>query len=98
MWLIFLFHKNGGEAAVDKVRPPRLGSQPVGMPCRTIGLSLVTLLGVEDDSHAAGADLVDGTYILDVKPFVPCSTRRRSGWCERHRGWRRVEHAARVRF
>ena len=64
-----------------KVRPPRLGGQPVGMfACRTphrpcaIGLSLVTLLGVEDDSLVlAGADLVDGTPILDVKPFVPYS-------------------------
>ena len=82
VWLIFLFHKNGGEAAVKaKVRPPRLGGQPVGMfACRTphrpcaIGLSLVTLLGVEDDSLVlAGADLVDGTPILDVKPFVPYS-------------------------
>ena len=81
VWLIFLFHKNGGEAVKAKVRPPRLGGQPVGMfACRTphrpcaIGLSLVTLLGVEDDSLLlAGADLVDGTPILDVKPFVPYS-------------------------
>ena len=61
--------------------PPRLGGQPVGMfACRTphrpcaIGLSLVTLLGVEDDLLVlAGADLVDGTPIPDVKPFVPYS-------------------------
>ena len=67
------------------VRPPRLGgNRRMGVfatrsPFRpnAIGLSSVRLLKVEQDSHLGpvlyveGADLVDGTPILDIKPYLP---------------------------
>jgi len=79
VWLIFLFHRNGGEAVKAKVHPPRLGGHAIGLfACRTphrpcaLGLSLVTLLGVEGDTLLlAGADLIDGTPVVDIKPFHP---------------------------
>ena len=70
------------------VRPPRLGgNQRMGVfatrsPFRPnpIGLSCVELAGVELDTHdgpvihVRGADLVDGTPILDIKPYRPIAT------------------------
>ena len=81
VWLIFLFDQNRGglEVVKAKVKPPRLGGAHTGLfACRTphrpnpIGLSLVTLERVEGDTlHLLGADLIDGTPILDVKPYIP---------------------------
>jgi tRNA-Thr(GGU) m(6)t(6)A37 methyltransferase TsaA len=80
VWLVFLFHRNRGDEVVKaKVCPPRLGGERTGIfACRTphrpnpIGLSLVALHAVEHDTLVlSGADLIDGTPILDVKPFLP---------------------------
>ncbi|MES1916734.1 MAG: hypothetical protein MHM6MM_008527 [Cercozoa sp. M6MM] len=62
-----------------KVTPPRLGGKKVGcLACRTphrpsnIGLSLVKIERVLSDGiEISGHDLVDGTPVIDVKPFVP---------------------------
>lgn len=76
MWV---FDRNGREAVKAKVKPPRLGGTPTGVfACRTphrpnpIGLSLVKLAAVEGDTMLLrGADLIDGTAILDLKPYLP---------------------------
>lgn len=79
IWLIFIFHQNKTARYHAKVHPPRLGGQSMGVfatrsPHRPnpIGLSLVELVRIEKDSLIlAGADLVDGTPILDIKPYLP---------------------------
>lgn len=85
LWLIWEFSQNRREGWSPTVRPPRLGgNRRVGVfatrsPFRPnpIGLSCVRLEGVELDTaegpvlHVSGADLVDGTPILDIKPYVP---------------------------
>ena len=85
LWLIWEFSQNKDAGWSPTVRPPRLGgNRRVGVfasrsPFRPnpIGLSCVKLEGVELDTpegpvlHVSGADLVDGTPILDLKPYVP---------------------------
>ncbi len=85
VWLLFVFHQDcleGGWRA--QVRPPRLGGRDkVGVfasrsPYRPnpIGISAVAQHGLERQGkrlalRIAGADLLDGTPILDIKPYVP---------------------------
>ncbi|XP_048736398.2 tRNA (adenine(37)-N6)-methyltransferase-like [Ostrea edulis] len=79
IWLIFVFHKNEKEFVRSKVSPPRLHGRKVGLystrsPHRPnpIGLSLAKLDYVEDSSlYLSGIDLLDGTPILDIKPYIP---------------------------
>ena len=111
LWLIWEFSLNGkkeGEWS-PLVRPPLLGgNEYVGVfatrsPFRpnALGLSSVRLLGVEDGSDGfalvvAGADLVDGTPIYDIKPYVEYADAHvgvRSGFVDEKR-WQKVE----VRF
>lgn len=84
LWLIWQFSQSQGRWS-PTVRPPRLGgNRRMGVfatrsPFRPnpIGLSCVKLEGVELHSpegpvlHVSGADLMDGTPILDIKPYVP---------------------------
>jgi tRNA-Thr(GGU) m(6)t(6)A37 methyltransferase TsaA len=55
-----------------------------------IGLSIVRLLGVEGNVlHIEDVDIVDGTPLLDIKPYVPAFDQRggeRTGWLEAARG------------
>ena len=85
LWIIWQFSEAVREDWSPTVRPPRLGGNTrMGVfatrsPFRpnAIGLSCVRLLGVEytkDDGamlHVAGADLMDGNPILDIKPYIP---------------------------
>ena len=84
LWLIWSFDRAERENWSPTVRPPRLGgNQRVGVfatrsPFRpnAIGLSCVKLLGVEKGSEGtvlkvAGADLMNGTPIYDIKPYLP---------------------------
>ncbi len=84
IWLIWAFSKALREGWSATVRPPRLGGNArVGVfasrsPFRPnpIGLSLVRLQGVEQEAegpvlHVLGADLMDGTPIYDIKPYLP---------------------------
>ena len=96
VWLVFLFHRNRGEEVVKaKVCPPRLDGERTGVfACRTphrpnpIGLSLVALDAVEHDTlHLSGADLIDGTPILDVKPFLPYADAPPPGQAVRAPAW-----------
>ncbi|GHD65831.1 tRNA (N6-threonylcarbamoyladenosine(37)-N6)-methyltransferase TrmO [Jeongeupia chitinilytica] len=82
VWLTFVFHQTGGQWQ-PTVRPPRLGGNArVGVfasrsPFRpnSLGLSLVELAGVDTTDgvvlHFRGVDLVDGTPIVDIKPYIP---------------------------
>ena len=83
LWLIWEFSQARGWSPT--VRPPRLGgNKRLGVfatrsPFRPnpIGLSCVRLLGVRQDRAlgpvltVAGADLLDGTPIYDIKPYLP---------------------------
>ena len=85
LWLIWQFSKAVREDWSPTVRPPRLGgNKRMGVfatrsPFRPnpIGLSSVKLLGVEHTAEqgdvliVSGADLLDGTPIYDIKPYLP---------------------------
>jgi len=86
IWIIFLFHQSLNKEWHETVRPPRLGGNArVGVfasrsPFRPnpIGISAVELLDLEFSEgqcrmHIRGADLVDGTPVLDIKPYIPYS-------------------------
>ena len=84
LWLIWQFSENVGKGWSPTVRPPRLGgNKRVGVfatrsPYRpnSLGLSCVRLIGTEHDGRrgtflrVAGADLMNGTPIFDIKPYV----------------------------
>jgi len=81
IWIIWQFHLAGREGWSPTVRPPRLGgNKRVGVfatrsPFRPnpIGLSCVRLLRIEPGPVLVvqGADLVDGTPVYDIKPYLP---------------------------
>jgi tRNA-Thr(GGU) m(6)t(6)A37 methyltransferase TsaA len=85
LWLIWQFSKAVRETWSPTVRPPRLGGNTrMGVfatrsPFRpnAIGLSCVKLISVEPHTDrgpiitVAGADLMDGTPIFDIKPYIP---------------------------
>ena len=85
LWLIWEFSRARREEWSPTVRPPRLGgNQRLGVfatraPYRPnpIGLSCVKLVGVEQHPEfgpvirVAGADLLNGTPIYDIKPYLP---------------------------
>ncbi|MDO5124092.1 MAG: tRNA (N6-threonylcarbamoyladenosine(37)-N6)-methyltransferase TrmO [Eubacteriales bacterium] len=84
LWLIWEFHRAKRDEWSPTVRPPRLGgNKRMGVfatrsPFRpnSIGLSSVKLLGTEKTSEGtvlivSGADLLDGTPIFDIKPYLP---------------------------
>ncbi|RYY01354.1 MAG: tRNA (N6-threonylcarbamoyladenosine(37)-N6)-methyltransferase TrmO [Gammaproteobacteria bacterium] len=84
IWLQFVFHANKREAWKPKVKPPRLGgNKSLGVfstrsPTRPapIGLSVVKLDGISEADgklflNLSGIDLLDGTPVLDIKPYVP---------------------------
>ena len=88
LWLIWEFSKAVREGWSPTVRPPRLGGNTrMGVfatrsPFRPnpLGLSCVRLVGVEYDTpegavlHLAGADIMDGTPVYDIKPYLPYVT------------------------
>lgn len=85
LWLIWEFSKAVREDWKPTVRPPRLGGNTrMGVfatrsPYRPnpLGLSCVRLEGIDFDApdgpllHLSGADLMDGTPIYDIKPYLP---------------------------
>ena len=118
LWLIWQFSQNQREDWSPTVRPPRLGgNRRLGVfatrsPFRPnpLGLSAVGLESVELHTpkgpvlHVSGADLMDGTPIYDIKPYLPYAGRAwrwtvpRRCWsgCRRRSGrpcwacWRRI--------
>ena len=87
IWLIWQFSEAVRDDWLPTVRPPRLGGNTrVGVfasrsPFRpnSLGLSLVKLEKIEYDRekgpvlHVTGADILDGTPIYDIKPYLPYS-------------------------
>lgn len=85
LWLIWQFSANADKAWSPTVRPPRLGGNTrLGVFATRstfrpnfIGLSSVKLEGLEQTKdfgtviHVSGADLMDGTPIFDIKPYIP---------------------------
>jgi len=80
VWLLFLFHDNGGGIGLRaKVQPPMLDGEKTGLfatrsPHRPnpIGLSLCRLDRVKGATlHLSAVDLIHGTPVLDVKPYLP---------------------------
>ncbi len=80
VWLLFLFHLALEDKPRLKVRPPRLGgNQSMGVFATRathrpngIGQSVVKLDKVEAGRlWLSGIDLLDGTPVLDIKPYVP---------------------------
>ena len=86
VWLLYAFHANGRAGWTSTVRPPRLGgNRRLGVfatrsPFRPnpLGLSVVALEAVVTTGDWRGLrirnhDLVDGTPVLDIKPYLPYS-------------------------
>ncbi len=84
IWLLFRFHQNLQQGWRAQVRPPRLGgNKKLGVFATRssfrpngFGMSVVSLISVEVGSaqvtlNVSGLDLVDGTPIYDIKPYVP---------------------------
>merc|ERR1719264_131022 len=79
VWLLWVFHADSGVAIKAKVAPPRLGGVRVGVfstrsPHRpaNIGLTLAKVEHVKGDTITmSGIDLIDGTPVLDIKPYIP---------------------------
>ncbi|WP_122665175.1 tRNA (N6-threonylcarbamoyladenosine(37)-N6)-methyltransferase TrmO [Pseudomonas viridiflava] len=80
VWILFLFHQALEDKPRLKVRPPRLGgNQSMGVFATRathrpngIGQSVVKLDKVEAGRlYLSGIDLLDGTPVLDIKPYVP---------------------------
>ncbi len=97
LWLIWGFSENIEHGWTPTVRPPRLGGNirmgvfATRSPFRPngLGLSCVRLLEVQKEAGCgttllvAGADMVDGTPIYDIKPYLPyadCITEASSGF------------------
>lgn len=84
IWLIWQFSENAGKEWSPTVRPPRLGGNvrmgvwATRSPFRpnSLGLSCVRLGSIEDTENGPvlnvlGADLMNGTPIFDIKPYIP---------------------------
>jgi len=99
LWIIWQFSEALRQGWSPTVRPPRLGGNTrMGVfatrsPFRpnNLGLSSVRLLGVEHTEkygtvlHVGGADLMDGTPIFDIKPYIPysdCHTEATGGFTD----------------
>ena len=100
LWIIWQFSEAVRQGWSPTVRPPRLGGNTrMGVfatrsPFRpnNLGLSCVRLLEVEHTKelgtvlHVGGADLMDGTPIFDIKPYIPygdCHTDATGGFTDR---------------
>ncbi len=107
LWLIWEFSENINHKECATVRPPRLGGNiKIGVfasraPFRpnNLGLSCVKLVGFEKAVNGfelivEGADLMNGTPIYDIKPYIPytdCINDAAGGFAEKHK-----EHALNV--
>ncbi len=84
LWIIFIFHANPQNAWKATVRPPRLGgnrhigvfASRSGFRPNRLGMSAVKLEQICSDAsgvrlHLSGVDLLNGTPVLDIKPYLP---------------------------
>jgi tRNA-Thr(GGU) m(6)t(6)A37 methyltransferase TsaA len=101
LWLIYWMDRVGGfQARVTPYRDTRAhGLFATRAPCRPnpIGLSAVRLVRREGRIlHVADVDILDGTPLLDIKPYVPefdAQPRSRAGWLEESGEGRRLADA-----
>jgi len=99
VWVVFVFHQAHDRAWTPTIRPPRIGApNRVGVfasrsPHRPnpIGMSAVKLDRIDFEArggveiHLSGVDLLDGTPVLDLKPYVPYADSipdANAGWAE----------------
>lgn len=99
LWLVWGFSHNAEAGWTPTVRPPRLGGTArMGVFAtrssfrpNALGLSCVRLAGIDDDPECGpvlrvvGADMVDGTPVFDIKPYLPfCDAHPEAGggWIE----------------
>lgn len=83
IWLVFIFHQHIGKDTKATVRPPRLGGNkrigvfasrspfrpnPVGLSA--VKLNRISYLDKTIKLHVSGADLLNGTPIIDIKPYI----------------------------
>lgn len=86
LWLTFIFHQNQRLDWKPCIRPPRLGgNKKVGVFAsrssfrpNNLGLSAVEFVAIKQTNNQIsitikGADLVDGTPVVDIKPYIPYS-------------------------
>jgi tRNA-Thr(GGU) m(6)t(6)A37 methyltransferase TsaA len=84
IWIIFVFHSGMRDTWKATVRPPRLGGNrragvfatrsgfrpnPIGMSA--VRLEKITRENKETRLYLSGVDLMDGTPVLDIKPYLP---------------------------
>lgn len=82
VWLLFIFHETAAQGWKPTVRPPKLGgNQRVGVFAtrstfrpNPVGLSVARLVDIDCSAgvriRLAGADLLDGTPVIDLKPYL----------------------------
>lgn len=101
IWILFIFHQNADGVWTPTTRPPRLdGPNRVGVfasraPRRPnpIGMSAVKLERIDYDAkdgielHLSGVDLLDGTPVVDIKPYIPYADLIQDA----HGGWAQSE-------
>ena len=102
IWVVFIFHQSVEKGWRPTIRPPRVDApRKVGVfasrsPHRPnpIGLSAVKLERIDLDApggieiHLSGVDLLDGTPVLDIKPYLPSTDAEAGasmGWLAPHR-------------
>lgn len=86
IWVLFLFHENLDKGWKASVRPPRLGGnqktgvlatrstfRPNGIGMSAVKLKSVNTTGQQVVIEVESLDLVDGTPIVDIKPYIPYS-------------------------
>jgi tRNA-Thr(GGU) m(6)t(6)A37 methyltransferase TsaA len=96
IWVIFIFHKDHYDKPKPLVQPPRLGGKKsIGVyatrsPNRlnALGLSCVQLDSIartdkDIDLHIIGGDFLDGTPVVDIKPYLPFADSIETASC----GW-----------
>ena len=84
LWIHFVFHQCLRDAPSLTVRPPRLGGnqrlgvfatratfRPIPLGLSVVALERVERVGDKVTLHLEGVDLVEGTPVLDVKPYIP---------------------------
>jgi len=84
LWIVFIFHQSIRKNKKTTVRPPRLGGKEKrgvfatrsNFRPNSIGQSVVKLENIEKRGkeyvlHLSGVDLLDGTPVVDVKPYIP---------------------------
>jgi tRNA-Thr(GGU) m(6)t(6)A37 methyltransferase TsaA len=99
IWLIYWFHMAAGQSLLVT---PFLDTHERGVfatraPARPspIGISTVRLLSVQDGGvlEVADVDILDGTPLLDIKPYVPefdCYPHSKAGWFDESNSQRQV--------